>query len=421
MSKLSALTGLRQPSPAFMALLVCALGFGLDHVELQMGSALATIFSAPPYSLDAQRLSWLLSAVFVGGCICTPLLGRAADRCGQERVLCWTLVWLGVTSILSCLRDDPTWLTVFRLLIGISLGAYPPLMIAYLTSIAPEGRRGRWIFWACGLAYIAGPISLFGLRALTAWHPAGLAGWRWLSLGIGTAAVLIGYLFSRLSQLVKPQTEVAGTPRQPAAIGMLMKAPLRRTFILVAALYFLCPWSVLAFFLLTGPMLLQRGFTLSSALWYVSFASAWPVVGTLAAAWVVDRISRRTAMLSCCLTMLIATLCFFTGATELSVGVALVAFGLAAALYPAVMTTLGAESFPGNSRATATSVAWSLNRVGGLLTPVALLPLLKSSGPMSVGVCVAGALILSIAVTLGLAPAVTAAPSGSPAIAGVDH
>jgi MFS transporter, putative metabolite:H+ symporter len=404
MSKLSALTGSGWPSPAFMALLVCALGFGLDQAELQMGGALATIFSTAPYSLDPHRLAWLLGAVYVGGIICTPLLGRAADRTGPRRVLCWTLVWLGMTSVLSCVRDDPTWLAAFRLLIGISLGAYPPVMIAYLTSIAPEGQRGRWIFWACGLAYSASPVALFALRSLTASHPAGIAGWRWLSVGIGALAMITGYLFRSLPESVKP-AEVAA---QSGAVRRLTRPPLRRTFASVIALYFLNPWATAAFFLLTGPLLLQRGFTLSNALWYVSFATAWPAVGTLAAAWVVDRIPRRTAMLSCCVIMLSAALCFFAGSTLLSLSLALASFGVGMALYPAVMTTFGAESFPENLRATATSTAWAFNRVGSFLVPVTLLPLLESFGPMSVGVCVAGALILSAGITLGVGPIKTA-------------
>jgi MFS transporter, putative metabolite:H+ symporter len=381
-----------------------------------MGSALGTIFSAPPYSLDSQRLSWLLSSAYFGGFVCTPLFGRAADRRGLRKVLGWTLIWLGITSMLSCVRDDPTWLTVFRLLIGISLGAYPPLMIAYISSIAPESQRGKWIFWACGLAYLAAPVVLFALRALTAWHPAGVEGWRWMAAAIGVLAVGVGYLFRALPQPLQQPAEVSGGA-QRGAVNALLRPPLRRTFALVAILYFLHPWTILPFILLTGPLLLQRGFTLSNALWYVSFAAAWPVVGTLAAAWVIDRIPRRTAMLACCVTMLIAVLGFFTGSTELSLSVALVVFGFARALCPAVITTLGAESFPSTLRATATSAAWALNRAGSFLVPVALLPLLRSSGPMSVGVCVVGALILSVAVTLGLSPAAPAIPSGSPSIA----
>jgi putative MFS transporter len=364
-----------------------------------MGGALATIFSVPPYSLDPRSLSWLLGAVYVGGFICTPLLGRAADHCGLRRVLRWTLVWLGITSMLAGVRDDPAWLSVFRLLMGISLGAYSPLVVAYLTSIAPERQRGKWVFWACGLAYIAAPVSLFALRFLTASHPAGLAGWRCMSVGIGALAVVTGYLFRSLPEQVLPRAEPSGASR-PGAVGMLMTAPLRRTFVFVAALYFLYPWATTAFSLLTGPLLLQRGFTLSNALWYVSFATVSPVVGTLAAAWVVDRISRRAGMLCCCAIMLIAAVCFFTGDAALSLSIALVAFGVGQALYPAVLTTFGAESFPGPLRATATSAAWALNRVACFLAPVVLLPLLKSPGPMSVGVCVAGALLLSAALTL---------------------
>ncbi len=387
-------------SPAMWALFLCALGFGLDQMELQLGGALAAIFSTAPYSLEPQRLSWLIGSVYVGGCICTPLVGRVADRHGLRRTLCWTLVWLGITSLLSCLRDDPTWLSAFRVLIGISLGAYPPLMVAYLTSIAPESQRGRWIFWACGLAYFAAPVSLFALRFLTASPPAGLAGWRWLSVAIGVLSMITGYLFTHLPEPVKSQA--VSSSSQPGAVGMLLRPPLRRTFILVAALYFLYPWATTSFSLLTGPLLLQRGFTLSNALWYVSFAAVAPAFATLAAAWVIDSAPRRTATLSCCAIMLSAALCFFTGDTALTLSSALVAFGVGRAIYPGAFMTLGAESFPADLRATATSTAWALNRLAAFLVPVALLPLLNSSGPMSVAVCVTGALILSTGITFGI-------------------
>jgi MFS transporter, putative metabolite:H+ symporter len=65
------------------------------------------------------------------------------------------------------------------------------------------------------------------------------------------------------------------------------------------------------------------------------------------------------------------------------------------------MTTFGAESFPDSVRSTATGVAWAFNRIACFLVPVLLLPLLKSSGPMSVEVCVAGALLASAGVILG--------------------
>ena len=394
---------LTPPSRAVVSLFVCAFAFGLDQTELQFGGALATIFSTTPYSLDPHRLSWLVSAAYFGGFVGAPLLGRLADSIGQRRVLCWTLVWLGMTSMLAGARDDPTWLTAFRLLNGVSIGAYPPLMIAYLTSIAPEGQRGKWIFWACGLACLAPPVALFALRTLTNSHPAGVAGWRWLEFAVGALALVAGGLFRSLSEPTRPQADVCG-PSQPGGIRMLVRGPLRRTFAIVVALYCLQPWATAAFVLLTGPLLLQRGFTLTNALWYVSLATVGPAVGTFAAAWVVDRIPRRIALLSCCAGMLLAALALCAATTKLSFGVALLAFGMGQSLYTTVMTTFGAESFPVDLRATATSTAWALSRVGTFLVPMALLPLMKSSGPMSVGLSVAAASVLSAWVTLSFGP-----------------
>jgi hypothetical protein len=104
--------------------------------------------------------------------------------------------------------------------------------------------------------------------------------------------------------------------------------------------------------------------------------------------------------------MLGGVLCFLTGNTELSLGIALVVYGVSHALYPNVLTTFGAESFPGNVRATATSTAWALNRAGSFLVPVVMLPLHKAFGPAIVGGCVAAALLASIGLTLGFGRAV---------------
>ena len=398
------ISALSPPVRAVVSILVCAFAFGLDQTELQLGGALSTIFSAAPYALDPYRLSWLVGAAYIGGFVGAPLLGRMADSAGLRRVLCWTLVWLGITSILAGARDDPGWLTVFRLLAGVSMCAYPPLMIAYLTSIAPEGQRGKWIFWACGLASLAPPAALFALRALTHLHPGGVAGWRWLLLAAGGWALIAGGLFKSLTEPRRSRRDAPGSPHI-GAVGLLLKGPARRTFVMVAALYSLQPWATAAFVLLMGPILLQRGLTLTNALWYVSFATAWPAVGTLAAAWVVDRIPSRVALLSCCVIMLFGTLVFAVGTTTLSLGVALVAFGIGSALYTPVMMTLGAASFPADLRATATTVAWALNRLGTCLVPVALLPLMKLSGPPGVWLSIGSALVLSALVTLIFRPA----------------
>ncbi len=183
-----------------LAALLCAVGFGIDLMEISVSNALSAVFSAPPYALSPRPLAWLLSSVYVGAVIGAPLLGWMADRCGVRRTLMVTLLWLGFTASLAAASANPQWLTIFRFLSGVALGAYPPLMIAYLTSIAPPRYRGLVIFWVCGAAYLAPPAAVFAIRWLTPVHPFGIEGWRWPFAMAGVAALVVGVVFSRIPE-----------------------------------------------------------------------------------------------------------------------------------------------------------------------------------------------------------------------------
>src|ERR1700747_708187 len=147
--------------------LLCAVGFGIDLLESSVSNALSAVFSAPPHLLSSPVLSWLLASVYVGAVIGAPIVGRIADRTGLQRTLAATLLWLGLMSPAGLTQSSPLWFGCFRLLSGIALGAYPPLMIAYLTAISPRAYRGLLIFWVCALAYLAPPFGIFLIRWLT--------------------------------------------------------------------------------------------------------------------------------------------------------------------------------------------------------------------------------------------------------------
>ena len=177
---------------------LCAIGFGIDLMEISVGNALSAVFSAPPNALSAAKLSWLLTSVYIGAVLGAPLVGRIADRRGLQPVLAAILLWLGLTSLLAAARSSPLWFGCFRLLSGVALGAYPPLMVAYLTAIAPQRYRGLLLFWVCGLAYLAPPFAVFLIRWLTPIRPFGIEGWRWPFVLTGLAALIVAYAFKRL-------------------------------------------------------------------------------------------------------------------------------------------------------------------------------------------------------------------------------
>jgi MFS transporter, putative metabolite:H+ symporter len=410
-----------------LAALLCAVGFGIDLMEVSISNALSAVFSAPPHLLSPSDLSWLLASVYIGAILGAPLVGWIADHKGLQRTLAVTLLWLGLTSLLAFTQPTPLWFGFFRLLSGIALGAYPPLMIAYLTAISPTQYRGLMIFWACAFAYLAPPLGIFLIHWLTPLHPFAIAGWRWPFLIAGVAALGVSFAFTRLpesprwllslghtdeaervceafgrsallrlraigsAQTVGGQAEVSfGAPSPPAGPQLQHVRPF------VVTLYFLNPWFTIAFPLLTGPILLSRGHRLSDALLYVAMATLGPVVGTLLTGAFVDRIGRRIALTVSCSVMALAAGAFFFTDEPLALAGTVVVFSSGVAIYTPIMATYGAELFPSATRASATTQAWAVNRLAAALVPVAMLPLFAARGPFIVGLEVIIALFLTV-------------------------
>ena len=170
--------------------LLCALGFLFDVAEAALSNALSAVFSAPPHAVASYQLSLLLGSVFAGGAIGAPLLGWFADRKGRRLSLMVSLLILAVTSTLAAWSPDVTWLTFFRVLSGLALGAYPPLMVAYLSDLMPPGRRGMLIMICGAIGFLGAPAVVFLIRWLTPLMPLGLDGWRW-ALAIGAVGSLV--------------------------------------------------------------------------------------------------------------------------------------------------------------------------------------------------------------------------------------
>lgn len=400
---------------------ICAVGFGIDLAEISLGNALSAVFSAAPYRLAPMPLAWVLSSVYVGAVIGTPAVGWAAARWGLRRMLQWMLLWLAVTSLLVAFASDANWLGVFRLLSGVALGAYPPLMIAYLTEIGPPATRGTLIFLACAVAYLVPPGAVFMIRWLTPLAPLGVEGWRWPFIASGVCAVAAAAAFTYIPEsprwlLTKHLVDAAssacdrlarsrilrrGSSESPPALERpgrqkalrLPDRQLRHPFLFVSGMYFLHPWATSAFPLLTGPVLLDRGIGLTDTLLYIGVATLGPTVGTLCTGLFVDRFDRRATLLACAMLMLVSIVTFFAAQSAVWLLFGVVAFGVGVALYSPAMTMYGAELFPTRSRTAATSAAWALNRLASALVPVALLPLLKTQGLSVLGVVVCMALL----------------------------
>jgi MFS transporter, putative metabolite:H+ symporter len=417
--------------------IVCACAFGADLMEMTVGSALSAVFSQEPYQMDPQRLGWLISSVYIGAVIGGPTLGWLADQRGVKRLLVAALLWVGSTSLLAASTNNITFLLSFRLLSGLALGAIPPLILAYLSGIAPTPYRGLYMLWVCAISFLAAPAPVFLIRWLTPIQPFGIEGWRWpfvmaglLAFGAAVAllplpeslrwllktnryvqAASVRERFDRSATVWGRKTErtwedarerAAEAPPQTAPLSS-MNGPKAR-FSFAAALFFLQPWSMTGFSILTGPILLARGYNLKDTLWFVGLANFGPTLSTLLAGSVIDRLQRSTAIVLSSFLMLTAAVVFFTRPMEGWTTAAVVAFGIGSGFFIPLMGTYGAEIFMNGAQASAISTVWAINRIGSVLVPIALLPLLHRGGAEPVALCIYLALGLSILLVGFLGP-----------------
>lgn len=421
--------------------LVSALGLMFDVAEAALSNALSAVFSSPSHPVSANQLSLLLASVFIGGTVGAPLLGWLADHYGRRWALSTALLVLAATSLFAAASKDLAWLTGFRILSGLALGAYPPLIVAYLSDILPPARRGGAILLCGAIGFLGAPAVIFLVRWLTPLQPFGVDGWRWALIAgsIGSLATGLTFLLlpesprwlarmkrhseaeaivQRFEQSVRLMADTRAAPSRPPAHGndnsppsnaggssSLYKDPQhRRRALLLSAMYFLSPWATIGFPLLSGAVLMEKGFRVSDSLLYLGIAMVGPSVGTLAGAFAIDRVERRTTLVLCGALMALLGMAFAISATPGPLMAAGVAFNLIGSIYITALGIYAAELFPTGLRGLASSSAWAVNRAASALVPLALLPLLSSHGAVAMFSVVATALVASIVIVMAFGP-----------------
>jgi putative MFS transporter len=403
---------------------LCTVGFGFDFLEVAMSNILSAVFAKAADPLAARWLPLLLGAPYAGAVVGAPLFGRAADRFGRRPILATLMLILALTSAASAISPTIVWLTLVRALGGLALGAFPPVVIAYMTDVLPPPSRGRVFVLATALAGL-GPLGVvFLVRWLTPLQPLGIAAYRWAFLlgAVGTLACgVLSLLLPESPRWLESTGRTAAAARacrrfeagvdaewrpmnapplpSPAARDIDVPASFGR-LVLVFALYALSPWSTVAFPLLTGVVLISRGVALGNTLLYIGAATLGPIIGPLLGAPLVDRVERRTGLVLCSLAMAAAGMGFALARTPGSLIATLIAFNLLISLYLPLLFLYASELVPTPTRAAVTASAWALNRVCAAVAPLLLLPLLRLGGAVAMAGVVGGTLLASAGLVL---------------------
>ncbi len=410
-------------------LALCSIAFGFDLLEIALGSVLSAVFSTPASGAPAM-LRWLLASAYIGAIVGAPLFGKLADRRGRTTALQWASLLLALTSVAEALSPDLRWLTAWRMLSGLALGAYPPLVVSYLTELLPARLRGSLILLVSGIACLGAPAGIFLARGLTPLHPLGLDGWRWAFLIGASGAAVCAACFRLLpespiwlgqrrglsaaveqcrrlevSRALTARSDVR-TPQDAGTQASAVPAQrprLRHVIMPLFALSFLNPWATVAFPLLSGALLVQKGIGLQNSLLFVGVSMFGPALSA-AASFFVDRLPRRATLAACLVTMGFAAAVFFGSDAPPVLMAAGGIFLFCAAFSVPVMNLYGAELLSTTSRGTLMSVAWTFNRAGAVTAPLLLVPILHQRGGATVLDVIVGTLVASM-LLLATAPA----------------
>jgi len=402
--------------------LVCGLGLAFDIFEMALGGVLSAVFSAPPNTLAAGSLAWLLSSVFWGAIVGAPALGWVADRFGRRTTLALALFCVGAFSLAAVLGRSALELSVLRALAGIGLGAYPPVMMAYLTDQLPPPRRGSVVLSVTALAALALPGAAFTVRALTPLNPLGLEGWRWAFALGGAGALLTSAAFIGLPESPRwldkrgrsvdaaraytrfaASRTVGGVSRAAygsslASVGAAPPSSSRipRQRLVTSALSLLAPWITAALPLISGAVLMQKGFKLPDTLLFIGLGSLGPTLSSLVAAPLIDRLERRVSVAVLWSVAFLASAAFIASSAPTLVVASYFAFGFFSAPATPALALYVAEAFPTAVRAHASSTAWAMNRLGSATAPLILLPMVRTHGPASVLALIALLLLVGL-------------------------
>lgn len=354
----------------------------------------------------ATEIGMMLSSGIVGLSIGSLLQGVVADRFGRRKVMLWALYGLGLASLaLAAAAASPLQFAGFRLCLGTALGMITPLTISYINEWAPKRTANVYTIWVFQLGFSLGGIMAGAAGALLAprlgWQAIYYAGA--VSILVAVAAQLwlpesAQYLAAKrdfagigriLGQLRPARRELyqgavfttGGAAAAAAGAGNAAPPPLRillqqpyRTRTLVAWLS-----GALSLFCIHGltgwlpTLLVQRGEALSSAAAYGALIMTASLFGGLGSGWLAD--AARSRVVAMVVWFGLAALAML--ALGHAHGTAMMMTLAAAAGFfvfggQSVQNNYIAMIYPTEVRSTGVGVAVAINRVGGMLGPVAI-------------------------------------------------
>lgn len=135
---------------------------------------------------DVNTNAWFISATFAGMTVGAWLAGVLGDRFGRRFSYQFNLALFGVASIAAACAPSITWLSVFRFIMGVGLGAEIVVGYGTLSEFMPPQLRGRFAALLAVFTNSALFVATFGGFLIIPY-----LGWRWMFAIAGVGAGIV--------------------------------------------------------------------------------------------------------------------------------------------------------------------------------------------------------------------------------------
>ncbi|HEY0571937.1 MAG TPA: MFS transporter [Enterovirga sp.] len=398
----------RLPLDRFHWRILWLIGAGLFvdvYDQILGGAVLAALVKSGESNLTLN--GYFFSATFLGLMIGAWWAGVISDRYGRRVSFQINLLIFGLGSLASAFAPSMTWLIALRFITCIGLGAEVVVASSTLMEFMPTRLRGRQV------AVISLTSSLGALAANAAGYfiiPS--FGWQWMFVLAAVGALVVWFLRQALPESPrwlesKGRYEEAervvrmiegGRHQTCAPIGtsvpeakpevsslVLFSKPVIRRTLLAVALNLAIQVST---WIVTGwvpSFLIAQGLTVSSSLGIASLMSLGSLFGTFVAIAVVERIGRKTAIITALLLGAVFAAVFpFSPNLPSAVASGILLSAMIYLLIALAYNLYVNEIFPTEFRQRGTGFAIASGRFVLVLSPYLIVPLYQSGGTLAV-------------------------------------
>ena len=362
-------------------------GSFLDGFDISIISV-AILILRPEFALTSTEVTLLLGSTILGMIFGGIVVGYIADLKGRRYLYLWDMIFFIVFTVLCAIATNYLQLLIFRLLLGIAIGADYAITPTIIAEFSPAKHRGMLLSLA-GAAWFIGAFVAYGIGTLLI--PLGDVSWRYMFLiGIIPAIIILvlrrdvpespRWLLSHgKNEKANESMEIIDSKahiQAPVTYTKTKISDLFRKKYIAATVFISVFWfaldAVTYVIALNGPSILEDlGLTSDAASGYATIIALLAIIGAAIAIIFIDSIGRKSltaiGFAGMVVTLLLAAVLFKYSPIVIYIVLLFVVFEITEELGPGIISSVyPQELYPTEIRSTAQGFGTTISRVGAL-------------------------------------------------------